>query len=119
MFIQVALQVVVVECVAFFVLCVALALHLKALIGEVDVSVASFEVVLGRARSKVPRLVKVDTEVVRDNGPHSNVELAPVEEERMLYVLLHHPGLGLWISVENVLVHVAQVSEKLDSSALV
>lgn len=100
-------------------LCVALALYLKALIGEVDVSVASFEVVLGRACSKVPMLVKEDAEVVRDNGPNSNVELAPVEEERMLHVLLHHPRLGLWISVENVLVHVAKVSEQLNTSALV
>ena len=119
MLIKVALQVVVVEGVAFFVLCVAFALHLKALVGEVDVVVAGSEVVLGRARSKVSGLVKVDSEVVRDDCPHTNVELAPVEEEGMLHVLLHHPGLGLRVSVENVLVHVAQVSEQLDSSALV
>ena len=90
-FVQVLLQVFIVQCVSNLMLRISITLNLKTLVSQVNKIVFILQVVLCTARSKIAMFVEVNTEVISDQSPHSNVELATVEEERMLDVLLHNP----------------------------
>lgn len=117
--VKVLLQVVVVERVALFVLRVALAFDLQALVRQVHEVVLVPQVVLSGAGAQVAMLIKIDTVVVRDDRPDANVKLSTVEQKRVLYVLLHHPVLRLRVLVEDELVNVTQISEDFYAATLV
>ena len=91
MLVQVLLQVFIVQCVSDLMLRISITLNLETLVSQVNKIVFILQVVLCTARSKIAMFVEVNTEVISDQSPHSNVELATVEEERMLDVLLHNP----------------------------
>ena len=100
-------------------LCVTLTLDLKALIRQVYEGVFRLEIVICRACPQVSGLVVIDSEVIRDDGPHTQVKLAALKEKRMLDVLLNDPALRLGILREDELIDISQVSEQFNATALV
>lgn len=64
-------------------------------------------------------LVKIDSVVVRDDCPDTDIELPTVEQKRVLYVLLHHPVLCLWVLVKDEVVNVSKISEDFNAATLV
>ena len=74
--VKISLQILVAQSVALFVLSVAFALHLQALVCQMHKSVFCLEVVVGRAGPQIARFVNVNSEILRHDRPHSEVKLA-------------------------------------------
>ena len=59
------------------------------------------------------------TIVLRNGCPYTNVKLSTIKQEGVLDVLLYDPRLCLRIFLENKVVDVSKISEKLDAFALI
>ena len=64
-------------------------------------------------------LVDVDPEIVRNQGPYSDIKFSVVVQEWLLNVLLNDPEGVLLIFLKNEFGDVAHVFENLDASALI
>ena len=64
-------------------------------------------------------LVKVDPVVVGNQSPDPDIKLPPIEQEGMLNVLLHDPGLCLRIPMKNEIIDFLKIAEQLNAFALV
>lgn len=64
-------------------------------------------------------LVDVDPEIVRNQGPYSDIKFSVVVQEWLLDVLLNNPEGVLLIFLKNEFGNVTHVFENLDASALV
>ena len=117
--VQVLLQVVIVECVSFLMLSVSISFHLEALIGQVHKVVFILQVVGGAAGSQIAVPVEENSEVIRNDSPDPDVELASIEEERVFDVLLHDPGLRLRVLVEDEFVDVLHMPKNFNPATLV
>ena len=77
--VQILLQVIVVKCIALLMLGVSFTFYLQTLVRKVHIVILIFRIVLCRARPQITMFVEVNTKVISDNGPNTNVELASVE----------------------------------------
>ena len=107
------------ESVAFFISSVGSRVDLQTLVGEVDELVFVLEVVRAAGRAEVPLMVDVNSEVVGDEAPDANVELALLVQKRLFNVLLNYPEGVLLVLLEDKLSDVAQILHYFDAPALV
>ena len=89
--VQVLLEVLETQGVAFFMHPIVLPELLEAVVGEVDVVVRGLRVVLAAGGAQVA--VSVVEQLVLGSAyrPDPDVEFAPLEEQGPLHVLLHEP----------------------------
>ena len=107
------------ECVAVFVLAVTCCVYLEALIGEMDEIIGSFEVIFVGRRAEVAVFVDKNTEVVRDDAPNSDVELAFFIQERLFNILLDNPKRVFLVLLKDKLSDVTQIFHNFNSPSLI
>ncbi len=105
--IKVPLQVIVAQSIAFLMLSIAFTFDLQTLICQVYISVLGFEIILGRTCSQITMLVEVNSKIVGNDSPHTHIKFASIKQKWMFHILLDHPGLGLWILLEDELIYVS------------
>ena len=100
-----------------------LVLDLQAVVGEVDHNVLIVDVVFTTGGPQIALVEKVDVEMGRvvgnvEKGPHPDVKLPLLVDQRPLYVFLYHP-----VRVRELLFHegvdVSELREELDALSLV
>lgn len=93
--IQVVLELRERQSIALFMSAIIFLVNLQALIGQVHRVVLFVEIVVCARGAQVPLPVEVNTEIVGDERPHADVELASLVQEGPLDVLLNDPELVL------------------------
>ena len=91
------LQVLEGQLVAELIPPVILVVLLDCVVGEVDVGVADVvvaEVELIRRGAQVALLEDEHLQLLGEEHPHSDIELATSKQQRPLHVFLHHEGTG-------------------------
>jgi hypothetical protein len=78
-----------------------------------------FQIVVRRAGPDVALLVEVDTEVVGNEGPDTDIKLASVVQKGFLDVLLNDPVLVDVVLLIDELVDVSHIFKNLDAATLV
>ena len=66
-------------------------LHLKTIVGQMNIVIIPIKSVVRRRSSKVTIFVIVKFILVINHSPHSNVKLTLLIQQRLLYVLLNDP----------------------------
>ena len=84
-----------------------------------DIVVLVFQVVASRASTKVPLSVDIDSVVIRDDCPYSEIKLPAIVKEWFFNIFLDNPVLSVLVSLKYEIRNVSHVPEYLDASTLV
>ena len=77
------------------------------------------QIILGRTRSKIAVLVDVNSKIISNNSPDSDIEFSIIIQKWLLNVFLYHPKRILLVFLKYKFRNVSHVFKYLDASALI